>query len=260
MTRANLRLIEIMGGRLLYVGLAKIFRDRIMPPTGHPFAQGFTQEDLAEISRNARYFGISNLGRVALNLPVILILILYSAWPVAWFVGSQCLMHLLVAYSEAYKRNLAESHKPDPEAIASESQISPLVGSWFEPKKWESKKLYQKIGVDWFRVIVEGYINWARRTDEEKARGQVVAYLPTPSKNQILAFEAETRVGELVHFGMAILDAVPFVYGVATLNPYLIFFTDYLVVGDIYLSLLQRFHRLRLWKFVQRANCSEASA
>lgn len=256
----TLRVMEALGVRLLYAALSKVFRSKLLPLSSAKLAYGFDSQELSGIAKDAQYFGKSNFGRLILNLPVLLILLLSGGIFVFWFVAVQCLIHLLVGCAELYRSRLAAILPADPDAQVTKRSTEPLKGRWFEPKSWESSRLYKKIGVDWFRVIVHGYIDRARLTKEERKTGQAIGYLQNPTRRQAVEFEAETRLGELVHYGIALLDSVPFIYGLVTANVPLIIFTAYLFVGDIYLSLLQRYHRLRLWKFVQRERSDSTKA
>jgi hypothetical protein len=71
---------------------------------------------------------------------------------------------------------------------------------------------------------------------------------------QVLRFEVATRVGEMVHMVMGLMDAIPLILAITTGSGWgWILYFAWIFWGDTWLGFLQRYHRLRVWKLVQRS-------
>jgi hypothetical protein len=212
-------------------------------PTVNEILRGATvREDIFDKNRNElRYFILANLVRIGLYLPVG-----YGLWQLGaqtafglWIVVN--MIHLLSLLSEVYKRYLlrmverrrqifrqAERPSPPPE---------PVTRGYFSPKLPETIDNYRRIGMERWRKIVVRFV-------ERLSTGPVN---DLSTRRGLLEFQHVTIVSEKVHLvagTISVLLVVPFfryqdwpfaAYGA------------FLVLLDLYLVLLQRYHRVRIW-------------
>lgn len=247
------RLLELFGIRRFYQFMAWITGDTMITPAGQP--SPWSRHKLETYRAGAQYFGFANLFRALVYIwPLILLVRLRLYGFVIWMVAI-ALFHLCVALLEVYKAFRIKQVLPD----ASEKGADPAAkasgksSDWiFAPRKWESEKFYRAIGVWKFKSVVTWYVDRTKLTAEELKSGKKAQYLAAPSKGESLQFEYDTRVGEGMHLAGFLLNFPLFVvtlslglYGPA-------FLLGVVSVLDFVLVLLQRCHRIRVWRTVSR--------
>lgn len=254
MTRLNRTILaERLGMRVFYVFITNLVKDRLLPPAKEAnSAKGWAEHDIRERIESARYFGRAQVVRALCNIPMI-----YVGWKgnAPWVLYSFLALlavQILMIGVEVYKHAITSLLTADPDATPEPPPNS--FGDWyFTPKKWESEKFYRAIGIEGFRTFVNWYISSTRLTREEKTTGKKVEYVAKPAPNDLLRFEVGTRIGEIVHLIIALINIMPLVVAIQQyFHGYIIFHCAFFVWGDFYLVLLQRYHRLRIWQTAQK--------
>ncbi|MEZ5163479.1 MAG: hypothetical protein R2688_06955 [Fimbriimonadaceae bacterium] len=125
------------------------------------------------------------------------------------------------------------------------------------------EEFYRAIGIEGFRAFVNWYIGNTRLTREEKKSGKKVEYVAKPAPNDLLRFEVGTRIGEIVHFIIALINIGPLVVAVQQhFHGYIIFHCAFFVWGDFYLVSLaiSPSPHLENRSEAARAHCSQREA
>lgn len=254
--RAYLRFLELVGVRLLYRFIAASVQEPVLPSVGEaPSVRGWSAEQLYERRSGSRYFAGANLIRAVLHLPVIAYGSLYGyAW-LTWIFSILAGGHLLLTVVESYKSGVVDLI-PEDEAGSEIDTFVPanFVEGWFAPKRFETEAFYHAIGIKPFQWMTTAIIKHIWLTREERKRGVKVEYLRSMNPTQVLRFEVATRVGEMVHMAMGLIDAVPLVLSILVPQGWgwSLYFA-WICWGDTWLGFLQRYHRLRVWKLVVRS-------
>lgn len=243
--------LEKLGGRVIYLCVTKFFREKPLPPVKARQAE-LSPTDLEKCKMDARYFGLANLGRFGFCLPIVLVLYLLQGGWIFWLLVVQSVLHLTLAWSELYKYNLASSLVANENVPDQAISFPELNSKWFEPQSWETQNFYKVIGVERAKWVVLGLYEVIQTTREQRARGETYQFMDSKQPEKLIEFEANTRVSELVHYFVGFLDAIPFVFAILGHHWAFALATGYLLVCDLYLSLLQRYHRVRIWKIVQK--------
>lgn len=246
---------EALGVRALYVFTASSVQEPILPSTKDaPEKKGWSAEQLHERRSGSRYFAAANMIRTVFHLPVIVFSVIYGFKWVTWLFSFFAVCHLLLALVESYKAGIVELVPPDEKG----SEIDQFVPAnfaehWFSPKPWESEKFYHAIGIKWFQALTTLIIKHIWLTKAERKSGVEVEYLRSHTPVQVLRFEVATRVGEMVHMAMGLMDGIPLVLAAThKLGWGWVLYFVWIFWGDTWLGFLQRYHRLRVWKLVQR--------
>lgn len=250
------RFLEVTGIRGLYVFVTQTAKQVPLPPVGQLGSfQKWTKEDQETTISHARYFGTSNFLRCVLNGPFLVMFATHDAWWQFWFYVVQNVLHALLVLVEIYKVSLAklvtpvEAGEKEPEDVPSR----PFADWYFRPKGWETERFYQLIGVGSVRKLLLMYTSWALLSKEQRRTGEKPEYVTRPSANQILRFDNESRIAECCHGVLALFDVVPLVFAI---QHHLWWWMPYIlwaVWGDSWLVMLQRLHRVRLWRSVLKA-------
>ena len=245
------RLLELVGIRQMHLLMSRVTGDTPLPPVGQ--TSPWSRQKLVENRDGSRYFGIANFLRGSLYLWPLL-----SAWNsgVLWLNGWIIFLlfyHYASVLLEIYKIKRVDALLP----AAQEAGIDPPPNRsssktdwWFAPKKFETEEFYRRIGIQAMKVITTTYVDRTKLSPEEQLAGKKAEYLPGKRKTESLQFEFGTRVGEALH-GVAIFLNLPVVFGlfmVGQLVPGILI--ALLTLSDVMLALLQRCHRLRVWRVV----------
>lgn len=248
-----LRVCEALGIRALYVFTANAVQEPVLPDSkSAPSTSGWSQEQLAERRSGSRYFGWANVLRTFLHLPVIVFGVTEGFWVVTVVFSVLALGHILLGLVESYKTGIVQLIPVDPNKSSIDTFVpADFFHNWFRPKPWESEALYHLIGIKFFQYLTTLVISFTRLTREERKSGAKVEYLGKMTPTQVLRFEISTRVGEMVHGVMGVIDAVPLALAILYKSGWgWVLYLAWIWWGDIWLGFLQRFHRLRVWKFV----------
>ena len=201
-----------------------------LPVTGH----GLDSKKLDEALNRTKYYGISNLLRAVLFVPLVWGLLGGPRWalfPTAVFL----LLHLLVALSEVVRGHELRRLTPDPTAKIDppEPKAKPIAG-WFRLYPWETEKFYRLIGLEAFRKLVVRY--------ERLTYGGSVQAV---TRKGVAKFAAQTCQAEISHLLALIMDLVPLI-GLSVIKSRLTAIPALMVFLDLLLVLLQRAHRARV--------------
>jgi hypothetical protein len=245
------RLLELVGIRQMHLLMSWLTGDTPLPAVGKP--SPWSRQKLVDNRDGSRYFGIANFLRGSLYW-----------WPLfcLWQFGLIWLDALIIFilfyhYSsvllEIYKIlrvNALLPNAPEQGEDPGPNRSSPRWDWWFAPKKWETEKFYKAIGIIALKIIVTTYVDKTKLTVEEQLAGKKAEYLPSRSKTESLQFEFATRVGEGLH-SFAILLNVPVVFNLFWFHQLIPgILIGLLTLSDVMLALLQRCHRLRVWRLV----------
>lgn len=228
--------------------------ESVLPMVGDaPKTPGYSAQLLNEKVEASRYFAISNAVRLGLHLPIVVMFFLFGITAIAPAVLFTifCLWHALLVFLEFYKTGILFRIPPDPEAkgVPGEAfEPSPWGDNWFVPKPWETEKFYRRLGLPMFQKITLFYIYVARLSRKERRQGKQIEFVKHKNFSELARFEAGTRIGEMVHSYFVGFDVIPVVYAVLHHNPAWIGYTLFILWGDSWLVLLQRYHRVRIWK------------
>lgn len=225
-------------------------------------ARGYSAWQIQDLRSGARYFAYANFWRGIMHLPVVGLFVWRDVWGLAALFLALAAGHAQLVLLELYKASVIWQLQADPEAkpVERADMASSTAWDWFfKPKKFETEAFYRGLGLGWFRILATRFIEWSRLSPEERARGDRPEYVGRGTREDVARFESATRVGEAAHWVMGFLDAIPIVFcivnGIFWPLPYLI----WIWWGDTWLALLQRQHRCRVWKLVERVRKRQAS-
>ena len=240
---------EALGVRRLYVLVAGWIHEPLIPGTFEPVGT-WRKSLLEEAKAKTHYFAAANLARAACYIPQGIAFFVYRYWPGLVYVVLIWIAHLLLVCVEQYKRSLTGHWIP----LAPDIEVKPErpVPEWppgiYRLRPFETEKFYQSIGIDWFRK----FSTWAMSTLTYGFSGQKMTFIAQPSRKQALAFERATRVSEAVHLGSAVTVAPLVVLSWLGAPLGIAIYSTVIVIGDVLLALLQRYHRARVWPVIQR--------
>ena len=247
------RLLELFGIRRFYQFMAWITGDTMISPVGQPCP--WSIHKLESYRAGAQYFGFANLFRALVYVwPLLLLWRLRLYGFIVWMVVIAA-FHICVALLEIYKALRIKQVLPhatetgeDPAGKASRKSTDWI----FAPRKWESEKFYRVIGVWKFKQVVTWYVDRTKLTADELKSGKKAQYLAAPSKSESLQFEYDTRVGEGMHLAGFMLNFPLFILTLSLGLHGPAFLLGFVSVLDFVLVLLQRCHRIRVWRTVSR--------
>ena len=236
-----------------------------LPLSGDAFhAKGYSEQLLQEKIEASRYFASANVSRTILHLPIVVMFYLAPDW---WWklAGAMftvfCLWHLLLVFLEIYKSGIMHRIPADPDAkgVPGETYVpTPWGDNYFTPRKWESERFYERLGIIPFQKFTLWYIYVARLTRQERKQGKQIEFVKHKSFSELARFENGTRIGEMVHSYFVGFDLIPVLYALLLHHPGWIAYTLFILWGDSWLVLLQRYHRVRIWKTFVRIRDREA--
>ncbi len=252
---------EALGVRRIYRVIAGIVGEELLPPVGTPL-EGVSRSQLEERRTATRYFENANYARAACYIPHMASFIAHAHVTGAAYTSGLLILHGLVSMLERYKRQLIDAHLAEaPESVPTphvgdepDAHHSGLADLWYRPKRFETERFYRLIGMEAFRA----FVGWVMRTLTYGFSGKRVVTMPVPTRAQAVEFERETRLSEGVHLvGVALtLPTVVFAWQ----QPWIAvsIWATVVLFGEIGLTVLQRFHRARLWPVVSRVLARKA--
>lgn len=219
-----------------------------------------TAQELLNIRRDSRYFSWANGWRAVLLIPPTIVLLQLRLWfPFAISILLS-VFHLFCLILEAYRHEVAldieasgKLAPPNSKPPAAEP-LKDLNYHWyFSPKKWESELLYLRMGMERVRKIVVYYTNKTKFTPEERKAGIKASYI-TDRTASMLLFERDTRTGEIIHMVAGLLN-VPMIVGFFMhQKTFWALWMLAILYLDFNLSVLQRYHRVRVYKAWEKMN------
>jgi len=261
------RLLELLGVRGFYWVMSHLAGERMLPPWGAKESKEWSLEKVGEVKEGARYFLIANIGRAAIYIFPMLAAIKDRATAPFWTMVGIVFFHCLCIILESYKALLCKRHgqalldgrweegQPnDPPDI----RLSAKMDWYFAPRRIETDLFYRFIGVEAFKNIVTFYVENTKLTKEDRDNGRKAVYVRVGSKQDKIQFVRDTRVAETIHFCALLINVPVFVQGLALGISSVVWFILPVLILDIYLVLLQRQHRLRMWPFILRTRSLDA--
>jgi hypothetical protein len=275
-------LLERLGIRRWYRVMSWLTGDRMMTVGAPPDR---TRADLVELRRNARYYSWANFWRGALYVPPVIALFRWEAWGGFGLLLFLVIFHYLCYELEFYRTSMAEvleecgqylEHAAgpkveqrtigasDPTSHSHDDPDEPLrmEPHWFFwPKRFESETFYRLIGMEKVRQIVVYYTDKTKLTPEERKAGTTVSFV-SGKPLDLVDFEKGTRTGEKLHVTAALFNIYPLYECLDRAAFGWAFYLSLILIIDISLSLLQRYHRVRvhrLWERTQRKSQKSTS-
>lgn len=242
--RQNLQitLLRLLGASAVHEAMRRFWGDR---PLVFRSPSGFTAQELDDITRGARYYGYSNLIRLLMNLGPFWLLTMNGFWFEAAPMILLLAVHLVFVLNEFYKLSILPMVPADPDGIPKEREkavFSPPRGVhkllWFE-----NVEFYRALGFERFRKFVVDYV--------DKLREEKTQFMESNYEGRV-RFEQDTRTAEKIHLVAGILN-VPGFFRMIMMGAYpLGFLIGILLWLDFTLVLLQRYHRTRVIRVLDR--------
>lgn len=253
------RLYEWIGIRWIDLKLTALFGEAPLVR----YQPGDTQSRafLARKSLRGQYSEIVNAMCALIYIGLIGVCLLQGFLGLAAFAGLITAHHLLILPIERYKRALLNEWFAHPEALHDGPAdpdppylrtVDQLRHWYFRPLSFESEKFYDRIGVHSYRIFVFWLTGLIESFADEESRKQAPNQIKNPSIEQLDQFEVGTRTSETVHL-VGILEHLPFAIVFIQKSYWLgIFYMLGIAYLNIYAILLQRQHRVRLFKLLMR--------
>jgi hypothetical protein len=244
--------------------LARAFGDRALPPLqSTPESHQWTASELDNVRQQARYYFVANLIRGSLYLPVLYGLAHVQAWWIFGFITALVAFHVICALVEAYRWSASQIIPASMNTVPFEKPTvalwAPEPSAYFVPKFFESDRLYRSLGFEFVRRVVDAYVQKTQLTSEERKEGQKVRFLGDNGRQGLLEFEAETRQAEGMHLAAALINVPPILALALNDSPW-VWWNLPIFAADFLLVLLQRYHRVRVWKVLNRTRKPELEA
>jgi len=220
-----------------------------------------SDEALYEFNAQARYHEWSNWVLWWTYIPGLVAGLILPNWTLFWTTFLVSGFNLLCIFGDRYKRFLISDmvHRGaigDKELDRPNPPERPLADWYFAPKPWETERLYLHTGVERFRVMmVEGTTALMYPPGERERNAR---YMQKLDRNEMLSFDHNTRIGEMIHTAGFLLHAVMASF-FWHLDPVMVPYFFLLLLYDLYFMGLQRYHRVRIWRLVQRLRRAKSS-
>ncbi|CAN1532463.1 Glycosyl-4,4'-diaponeurosporenoate acyltransferase [Fimbriimonadaceae bacterium] len=237
------RLMELIGVRVFYTFLAPPWHQL---PKASGLAKGAIMSGPAYRKgvRDCRYYASANAIRLASYIPIYFG-IKENPHPLSVTVLALLVaFHVLSILAEAYKGVLlwiAILHDRVTEDEA-QSQIPgpqrPKATGLFAPYWFETQAGYMRIGLEHFRKRVATFV-------DSLSGGPATE---RSSRKGLYNFVNDTIAAEKIHLIASAMGGCMMVPFIAERKFLLVGYISLLVLMDLYLALLQRFHRTRVWK------------
>lgn len=247
--------VSAMGGRWAHRLISAIFGQDYLDPGS---AELLPKSRLLEAIQHARYYAWANGLRGLAYLPVVVGLYSCKAWFAFYFLVALMVFHALCVLAENHKlaaaTELVERRRysvVEPAVPTRGEDEMPAFNRYFIPKRIESPRLYEAIGVAAIKKVVNWYIDLTQLTKEERAAGKKAKHMPS-TRTGMLDYETETRQAELMHGIAGAINFIPLAALVHARDWALATYVIAIIVLDLYLVLLQRFHRVRIYAALQR--------
>ncbi len=217
---------------------------------------------LYEFNSQARYHEWSNWVLWWTYIPGLVGGLIIPSWPLFWVTFLVSGFNLACIFGDRYKRfliadMLARGAIGDKELDRPKPPEKPLADWYFAPKRWETEKLYLRTGVERFRVMmVEGTTALMYPPGERERNAR---YMQKLDRMEMLSFDQTTRIGEMIHTAGFLLHVAMFI-AFWHVDPVMIPYFVLLLIYDLYFMFLQRYHRVRIWRLVQRLRKAKARA
>lgn len=254
------RLWEALGFRRLYLLTANMAGEVALPG----LREGPTElspEAVEEIRCRSRYHEWANVVLFMTYFPGLVAGVLIGNVPFL-------LLHIVLAgvnfsciLIERYKRTLALRLQRDgqmgDQPIPSVRAPEKPSGDWyFAPKGWESEALYRRTGVAFYKEMLVDGVTVCRYPPAERTTD--AKFMEGNSLEDLLGLENTTRVAESIHLAAFLgrLGIAIAFWGIEFGID--LYFVAFLIL-DLYFVLVQRYHRLRVWKVVQRYRTRRAA-
>jgi len=234
---------ELIGVRAFYTFLAPPWH-RVPSVKELRNGQHLSAETYRKGIRDARYYTGANFLRLLTYIPIF-----YGLQKVGDRLAMSMLIalsafHIVSIFAESYKAIVLVCAKSmgrvvdDPALlpVPPEPPHPPLKG-YFAPYRFESKKGYQAIAMEWFRVRVAKFVD-SLSGGPSTDRG---------SRKGLHNFVQDTIAAEKIHWIAAILSLIMALPFYIHRDVGLAVYASSLVVLDLYLVMLQRYHRTRVW-------------
>lgn len=260
------RLYERVGLRFLYCRVAALFGDPVLPPVTAPDTCIQSHLNLRQVKKlyiDSGYYEIVNLIYCIFYLPLTAYLFLQGQTAAILYAAVWIGVHALCIVLERYKRALAlvwlmhhnarnEWETPEAEALPRSAFPTWMHRWYFHPLGIESEKLYQTLGTERFRLFVVWLKQLTALNPEAEQPKRKVRYIEGATSAHIEQFLEETRISEVTHV-IGLLSLIPYAIlfwrdttpaGMVALAP--------LIWGNLYSTLLQRYHRVRIARILNR--------
>ncbi len=247
------RLYEWTGIRAFYVFMAQLAGEPVLPKLGEGETH-LSPGAVAEWRTNARYHEWANIVLYWTYIPGLVGGLIIPNYALFWISFVLSLINVACVLAERYKRAvctdlLARGATGIEELPRPKAPEKPLADWYFVPKRWESVKLYETYGGERFRQMMVDATTACRFPPHlRKGNAQFIASM---GRDEILGFEATTRTAEMIHTGGFVLHLVFFI-AFWRLEPAIAVYLFLLLLFDFYFMVLQRYHRNRVWKLVER--------
>lgn len=253
------RIYEWMGIPWIDAKLSKVFGES--PLVRYAPGDSLSREYLQGKMLRGQYSEVVNAMCFLIYVGLMVICWLAGHWGLGAWSALIAFTHWIVMPIERYKRALSEEWMRTEGALTDEPFIDeslylrsePQLRHWyFEPKPWESEKLYDRVGVHSFRLFVFWLTQLAETIASDDAKQFSPNQLKQSGAEQLDKFERDTRTSETVHL-IGVLQHLPF--AIVFLNKLYwpgIFYLLGMAYLNVYAILLQRHHRTRLFKVLLR--------
>lgn len=136
----------------------------------------------------------------------------------------------------------------------------PAFDFWFRPKRFESERLYKRLGV----LVIKRYVPTGGDLVMQRLRRRHPERRWVSSNLQSLGrYERRTRLNESMHVvgssGVVALAAIKFALGSLTIAGLTVAIALNLIFG-LWPIILQRYNRLRLYRAIDRARVRDDSS
>lgn len=263
----NGRIYELLGLCPIYRKVAATFGDPQLPTVSDLKTGKGADLNLAsvkELYADSGYYEAVNFIYCIAYLPLLGYMYVqkqnaYVLYGLFWLI-----VHSLCVVLERYKRVLGAAWLEDhrrrhPDAVAVREDIPPISSfpvwmhqQYFRSYGFESEKLYRAVGTERFRLFVVWLKQLTTLNAEPGRPKQRIRYIEGITANYIDQFLEDTRISEVTHV-VGTLSLIPFFVlfvregspvGMAALAP--------LIWGNVYSTLLQRYHRVRVARIRNR--------
>lgn len=263
MTDRTFALVSAIGGRAAHRMISRAFGQPFYDAVGAP---AHTQKRLGDELEMARYYFWANLIRGAIYIPVLIGLQgtghLVSLGAMYGLVA----FHAICVAAELYKlgairRLLAGGRFASAELARTDPLPAPAPHPYFTPKRFETERAYRLLGLEIVRKLVNFYIDHTQLTPEQRRAGKKAQQME-PTRNGVVKYETTTRQAETMHLLAASFNLAPLISFLVLGKAKFAVWVGFILFVDVYLVLLQRYHRVRVmsrWNRIM-ANRSKAAA
>jgi len=259
------RIYEKLGLRPVFVFIAALFGESLPAAASTPYGTvPLRADEWLRTYIRTRYHELLNAIALGVYTPFLCWLIWQQRWGQAAYCAVLMLTHKLALLLERYKRGRYDELLRQAGIVARHMDFSQLwkpqeavlppvltcsAARWyFQPKRFETERLYCALGVRCFQAFVLSIFRAA--ATEDTGPGSAERFIG--GREDVLAFEQQTRIAEATHL-VGMLLHVPFAIGAVIARDV---WGGAYVAGMLGVNLacvvLQRWHRVRLDPVVRR--------